>query len=62
MAIPMETTIQNLKKLDNVNYEHISFIISKLVDENVYASDDEVMATFEQINGRYSETFKALAQ
>ena len=62
MAIPIETTIQNLKKLDEADYEHISFIISKLVDDNVYASDEEVMAAFDKVNDKYSETFRALAQ
>ncbi len=62
MKIPMETTINNLKKLDEIEYEHVSFIISKLANEDRDATADEVMASFNKINSKYSETFKALAQ
>ncbi len=66
MKIPMETTISNLKKLDEASYEHVSFIISELADnkplENRDATEDEVMASFSRINSEYSDTFRALAQ
>ncbi len=63
MSISMETTIDNLKKLDESNYEHISVIISELVKQHDrVASEDEVMESYKRISSEYSETFKALAQ
>ena len=66
MKIPMETTIDNLKKLSESRYEHVSFLISELANdannESRDATEEEVMASYNRINAEYSETFKALAQ
>lgn len=63
-TIPMETTINNLRRLDEANYEHVSFIISQLANDssNRDATEEEVMASFARINEEYSDTFRALAQ
>ena len=62
MKIPMEQTIDNLKKLDANKYEQVSIIINDLVNEQASVSDEEVMASFDRINAKYSDTFRALAQ
>ncbi len=63
-TIPMETTIDNLRRLDEASYEHVSFIISQLANDSLDrdATEEEVMASYARINEQYSETFRALAQ
>lgn len=61
MKIPMETTIENLKRLDEKEYERISVMISNIADKNTDASIDDVLAFGEQMCNKHSEAFKVLA-
>lgn len=61
MKIPMETTIDNLKKLDNQQYEKISVVISDMVENRQSPSVQSALAFGELMCDKYSDAFKELA-
>ncbi len=65
MKIPMETTIDNLKKLDSQEYEQVSVIISMMVEKNTSnksnVSVGDALAFGEEMCNKYADAFKVLA-
>jgi len=59
--IPMETTIDNLRKLDSQQYEQISIVINDMVENRQGPSVQSALAVGELMCGKYSDAFKELA-
>lgn len=59
--IPMEVTMQNIKKLSPEKYTMVAtWIANNLVETD--ATDSEVMKSAEQFFDKYTDAFEALAK
>ena len=65
MTPPMVTTIQNIKKLSNTNYEKAALYIEELLgkqENEEFASTENVLAIADNLTEQYKDAFQVLAQ